>query len=207
MPFTPLIHALKHGATVITPTNRLQRELLWRYMQHIPGKVAPHPQCYSYETWLTDLYQNYIFKNPQQISATLINDWQYYLLWKTVSEQKFARSLKHHECQQALAAVKNCFLSQVTPEGSDFLYTPMAQHFHEIYQEVSHILQKKHWLPPHMLAKQLENKAFVESHTEVIWACFDTFHPEQLALIEQISAQGGIQSFFDVHSASLFQNK
>lgn len=205
MCFTPLLEALQNGSTVITPTNRLQRELLWRYTEYSDTKVVPHPQCFSYESWLELNYENYRFNNPEVAIEGVIDDWQLHLLWKTSAEQELGRTLHYSECQQALSALKNCALSLVSPQGSDFLYTPMAQHFNAIWNRVMRFLKKKSLCPQHLIANRLISQSFIPPHSKLIWACFDTFHPLQQSLIEHMKAHEIQQFYFDMHYPILFK--
>ena len=192
---SPLLNALKRGDIVITPTNRLQRELLWLYSRsnHSPVSIKPH--CYSYEAFLQHWLSELEFITPE--APLLLNNWQFYLLWKRITTQLSTRVTNHFEIKQAIAAYKNCALAQAAPSGSDFLYTPSAETFQKIAQAVEHELQANNWLAPAKLADYLSEKKFLIAAKNIYWAFFDNFHPQQSNLQTKLAQQNILQHYFD----------
>jgi hypothetical protein len=197
MPFASLIHALTEGATVITPTNRLQREILWLFSESQAKSVLTKPKCFAYETWVTNWYQDYFFQHPQDLEYTLIDNQQLSYLWKKFHQEITGRELKSFECQQALSALKNCELTLTVPEGSDFLYHPSAQIFQKIWEKLQVYLHQHQLIPPYRLASILKHIHYPIYSNKIVWACFDMFHPQQLALIEHLEQLGIEQVYFD----------
>lgn len=197
MTFAPLIQALTAGATVITPTNRLQREILWLYSQSKNNRVISTPNCFSYENWLKACYQNYIFQNPTKQLYTLIDNQQLAYLWNTLYKEITGRKLKTFELQQALSALKNCELCLSTPEGSDFLYHPNAQIFQKTWLKLETYLQHNHLLPFYRLATILSQSDYFKTPSKIIFACFDMFHPQQEQLILHLQQRNIEIAYFD----------
>lgn len=205
MLFSTLIQALEQGATIITPTNRLQREILWLLSQATSKRLIHKPLCFSYEAWLKQWYQDYYFQHPQDLHFTLIDDWQFKLLWKKTSLKLTEKVPKAYDLQQAMNAVKNCALAMSPPQGSDFLYTPSAEEFQKIWQQVSIVCHQKHLLPPHEIANVLMHCDYAKpAHFQhIIWACFDYLHPQQTQIQAHLKSLGIQQSFFDLNSPFL----
>jgi len=205
MSFSTLIQALQQGATVITPTNRLQREILWLLSQATSKRLIQKPLCFSYASWLKQWYQDYYFQHPKALHFTLIDDWQFKLLWKKTSLKLTGKIPKAYDLQQAMNAVKNCALAMSPPHGSDFLYTPTAEEFQQIWQQVSIDCHRKHLLPPHEIANVLMHIDYSKPAHDlhIIWACFDYLHPQQIQIQERLKSLGIKQSFFDLNRQDL----
>lgn len=197
MLFQPLIQALHHGEVIIMPTNRLQRELLWQYAQHYQQTTYRKPLCFSYESFLQHWFEEHFFQMPLSNPPIYLNQWQFYLLWKSIAQKYIQRTLNHFEIKQAISAYKNCALALSPPLGSDFQYTPVAEQFAEIVDELEHHLQKKHWIAPAKLADYLIHTHYPLPHQPITWAFFDCFHPQQEALITHLKNLGIQQNFFD----------
>jgi probable DNA repair protein len=208
MTFDCIFDALSRGATVITPTNRLQREILWLYTQQHSHPILAKPSCFSYENWLVHWYQNHLFNHPHQSQASLIDAWQFECIWKHFCQQLLDKTPQQFELQQALTAVKNCALTLNPPIGTDFLYTPIASEFQSIWLAVEQYLSEQNLLAPHALAKCLTSLPFYQKigTSHVIWVCFDVLHPEQQLLQQHLQQLGIRQSYFDINSQHLYSN-
>jgi ATP-dependent helicase/nuclease subunit B len=208
MTFDCIFDALSQGATVITPTNRLQREILWLYTQRHHQAIFAKPSCFSYENWLAHWYQTHLFNHPYQTGPTLIDAWQFECIWKHFCQQLLGKTPQPFELQQALTAVKNCALTLQPPIGSDFLYTPIASEFQSVWLAVDQHLADQNLLPPHALANHLTNLPFYQTHAigHVIWVCFDVLHPVQQRLQQHLQQLGVRQSYFDINSHQLFSS-
>ncbi len=201
MPLKPLIDALLNGEIVITPTNRLQREILWLYAHQNHHTVYIQPQCFSYEAFLQTWLNELAFQFPENENPILLSAWQFYLLWKNISESLHTRDFNHFEIKQAISAYKNCALALSLPEGSDFLYTPTAELFQKIVIQIEKKLKKNDWIAPAKLANYLSEQFFPLPSKKITWAFFDCFHPQQEALLTHLSSQGITHHFFDYPQA------
>lgn len=197
MLFHALLNTLHQGEMVITPTNRLQRELLWQYAHHFVGQTIPKPLCFSYESFLQYWFEELQFRDPSTEFPLCLNPWQFYLLWKNISENHTPRPLNHFEIKQAISTYKNCALALRPPIGSDFLYTPIAEKFQKMVISLDKTLEKNHWLAPTKLADFLAQKPYPFTAEQITWAFFDCFHPQQEALLEHLRCQGVKHHFFD----------
>ncbi|NBX84885.1 MAG: hypothetical protein EBQ95_04655 [Gammaproteobacteria bacterium] len=202
MPFDKLIQALHAGATVITPTQRLQRELLRAYADAQTDAVLPRPHCFAYTSWLENWYNELLFQQPDDMPPLLLNDWQWECIWTETAISIWGRRLRRFEIQQTLQAVKNCALIEALPEGSDFIYVPAAEQFQKLHIAVHNVLRDKNLLAPHELAAYLNQKRYPMQTTKVIWACFDCIHPQQASLQKKLKLQGIEQSHFDIDEPS-----
>jgi ATP-dependent helicase/nuclease subunit B len=197
MQLSHLISALQNGETVITPTNRLQRELIWNFAKSQAQKVLIQPQCYSYESFLKNWLNELSFQNPRAISKTLLSPWQFYLLWKKISNQLSSRPFNHFEIKQCISAYKNCALALSPPTGSDFLYTPAAELFQKTTQAIEDELEQHLWIAPAKLADELIEHPYPLPCTKMTWAFFDCFHPQQAQLQNHLEQLGIKQEIFD----------
>lgn len=204
MLFQPLLNALRHGEVVITPTNRLQRELLWHYASYYQQTTYIKPLCFSYESFLQHWFDEQLFQKPLSSPPICLSNWQFYLLWKKIAQKHTSRSLNHFEIKQAISAYKNCALAQSPPHGSDFLYTPIAEQFQKIVEDLEYTLEENQWIAPAKLANYLMHTNYPFQHQKITWAFFDCFHPQQDALMAHLSNHGIEHHLFDFpHQHSL----
>lgn len=206
MPFQKLITALQAGATVITPTQRLQRELLRAYTDAQTQDVIVKPACFAYEAWLDFWYQELLFTRPHHHLPRRLSDWQWESLWTEAATAIWGRRLRRFEVRQTLLAIKNCALMNQTPQSSDFLYTPAAEQFQKLYQQVSLKLDILKAIAPHDTAKVLSCEPYPWSTQTIIWACFDCLHPQQVLLQSHLESLGIAQEEFDIEPSPLPKN-
>ena len=81
----PILARLAEGYTVITPTQRLAREILYAF-SHSKPEVSAKPQCYAYEAFLQKWFQQLQFHEPHVINyPSLISPLQLERLWQHFS--------------------------------------------------------------------------------------------------------------------------
>ena len=188
----PLLARLTQGYTVITPTQRLAREILYAFSQK-SDEVAIKPLCFSYDTWLQKWYQTLQWQQTEAAYPCLISAFQLERLWQSLS----SRPLNQHECQLQLSTLRNCSLVRQQPIGSDFLYTPQAETFSQNWQKLSDYLKKHDLLSAFQVAQFLIQKPYPLNTKGIIWAFFDCFHPEQHALQTYLEHLEIAQDFFE----------
>jgi len=194
MPFTPIFNALDEGATVIVPTNRLQREILWKYLHSKPQAVMVKPKCYAYENWLLHWFEQDQLTQSCNHQLRLLTDWQFqFLSWRACKP-----GLKLSELANLIMCFKNLHLAQTEPQGSDFLYHPQAAQFQDYWEAITAKLHAEDCIAKAELATWLTTQAYIEPPHPIWFACFDTLHPQQQALINALEAQGQRIHFYDL---------
>lgn len=194
MPFRPIFAALDAGATVVVPTNRLQREILWNYLQSKPQAVILTPKCFAYENWLTHWFEAHQLSLDCSHQQRLLSDAQFqWLTWSLCSPK-----LNFSEVTRLLNCYKNLKLAQALPEGSDFLYHPQASQFQAYWQTIEQRLRDDHCLVRAELATWLAQQPYCEAPHPIWFACFDTLHPQQQTLIQSLEDQGQLIHYYDL---------
>ena len=87
MPPNHTIKALKNGATVITPNNRLSEQLLGHYLQTSTHQTLPKPRCLAYPTFLRETFKQLTQSTPHQVHPKLLSDAHTQALWRNVLNQ------------------------------------------------------------------------------------------------------------------------
>ena len=193
MLLAPLLARLAEGYTIITPTQRLAREILYAFSLK-NNHVSIKPMCFSYESWLQKWYQVLQWQQTTVDYPCLLTSFQLERLWQFLSPAP----LNQHEGQLQLSTLRNCSLARQQPIGSDFLYTPQAETFSQQWQKLNYYLKHHDLLAPFQLADFLNTQDYPLQTRGIIWAFFDCFHPEQQAIQAHLDKQGIAQDFFEL---------
>ena len=200
MPLKPLLQALANNHIVVTPTNRLQREILWLYTQNNSLGICPKPLCFSYDNFLKDWFTQDGFHHPKDQLPRLLDDWSFKLLFKKMASNIFERELTSTELQQALNAFKNCHLVDAYPKLSDVQYNKTYEQFRRLYTQMNDVLVEMEAISSYHLASHLKNRNYPRHSPQILWACFDYFHPAQQKLQEHLNELAIEQIYFDIRS-------
>ena len=190
--------AMRQGATVITPNNRLSSQLLHDYFKQItPGMSScDKAHCLPYPTYLRDL-----FKKARHLCANLehpllLSSQQQRYLWQQILTQQ------QDECNDGLLceiqeAWTRCQYWQIDSYHPSFEQTPQTRLFQQAWQQLQERLNEMKALPEEQLATHLLAYPTL-FNTHIIWACFDDYTPQQRALQQAMDSAGCQQHDYDL---------
>lgn len=189
-----LLEALREGATLVTPNNRLSAELLSLYCQTYKANhsYVEKPACFPFQTYLQKLYQREIINNPETEYPVLLSPKQQYLLWVDIIQSAENGLVLHHgliqevseawnRCQRWQLDLNHPFFS-LTPQTSQFqIWANQFQARIDVLQAISE---------EQLIAFFLQQKIAIQGDMTIIWFCFEEYTPAQLCFQEYLRAKG-----------------
>ncbi|MCX7117067.1 MAG: PD-(D/E)XK nuclease family protein [Legionellales bacterium] len=182
-----LLNAMKQGAYVITPNNRLCHQLLQDHFQQTSASatVADKPRCLPYLAFLRDLYHNVrelhvTLTHPILLTPPLQRD-----LWRQILGHQSNDGLLS-EVQEAWARCQHWLIDPLHLAFADTKQT-------ELFQQWAHLFKKKLQELNAITAEQIVDyllrfpSIFASLH--VVWVCFDDYSPQLQALQKTIERQ------------------
>ena len=203
-----LFAAMKSGATVITPNNRLSNQLLHDYYKQNQSCVTlgfgDKPHCLPYSAWLIDLFKKarHLYANKQH--PTLLTYQQQRYLWQYILSQN-----NQHGHDGLLSEIQDawtrCQNWQIDPQHPAFNQTPQTKQFQWWQQQVMQKMKELGALSEEQLANHLLSYPHLfnacrseEEGLRFIWVCFDDYTPQQRTLQQAITSQGCQQYHYDL---------
>lgn len=173
-----LLNALQKGALVVTPNQRLNHTLKQLFFQAFPQKVQPHPHCLPYASFLAHCYELLTYQQPFTDHPSLLKPHQTQFLWQQVIGEPVEPTLSH----QSLAAWQDCQLYRVPLNDPQFAYNTQTQVFQAWGLKFEQKLKQGRLITPAQLMSYLSTHTLKLPYPRVIFACFDHFNPDQMAL-------------------------
>ncbi len=193
-----LLESLLSGATVITPNNRLSNLILSKAHSTTLEPVINKPHCLPYNAFLKIHYQNCINQNAFEPMPILLSSFQEHALWQQVLNHHFQADVEFSFVQ---AIQKNWKIGQqwcIPIEDASFSYTRDTQ----LFQKLQRAFQKTlNALPAITLDQVIDylipliKPGFV---SQIYWAAFNEFSPQQKKLQACLHALGIEQFHYDV---------
>ncbi len=199
------IKALKNGATVITPNNRLSEQLLGHYLQTSTYQTFSKPHCLAYPTFLRETFRQLIQSTPNQAHPKLLSDAHTQALWRNVLNQDEQLETSQNLLTAIHQASVVCENWQITFPHPAFQSTPQTQQFETFYLDFLAQLKTHHAMTDPQLAQYLITHLNIPQTQHIIWMCFDDYTPIQRALQTHFSQLGITQEHVeleDSHNAS-----
>ena len=195
-----LFTQMLHGATIITPNNRLSNQLLQDFYRQQGSVVEEKPHCLPYQALLRNLFNKARHQYPHALHPLLLNSLQLRYLWKDILSNQDAYPCNDgllHEIQDAWT---RCQHWEIDPCHASFLQTPQTRQFQQWQQQLLHTLTKLFAITEEQLVPQLQFFPAVLQLKTVIWVCFDDYTPQQRTLQQAFNAEGCAQYFYDLES-------
>jgi len=188
-----VLAAAQSGACVITSNTRAARNLKRAFAdrQRAGNQLAwESPEILPWSAWLKRLWQQHLFQSPGSFSA-LLDDRQERHLWERIiaADQPLldAGSLAA-ECSRAWRTLS---AYQIPREKNAFRRKPDTATFFRWSNSYASLCERNGWLDEARLPDQLHGTAVSELEgREVIFWGFDSFTPQQQALIAVLEAAG-----------------
>lgn len=188
-----VLAAAQAGACVITSNTRAARNLKRAFAdrQRAGNQSAwQSPEILPWSAWLKRLWQRHLFHSPGNFSA-LLDDRQERHLWERIiaADQPLVDAgALAAECSRAW---RTLFAYQIPREKNAFRRKPDTATFFRWMNSYASLCERNGWLDEARLPDQLHGTAVSELEgREVIFWGFDSFTPQQQALIAVIEAAG-----------------
>lgn len=191
-----LFSMMQNKAMVITPNNRLSSELINEFFKANPQKIQDKPLCLPYSAFLALLFKKQGHNFPQRKHPIVLSAQQCRYLWRQI----LANSTVNDGLLQALEdAWTRCQLWQVDFADSSFSYTPQTRQFQRWVKAFQQELNKLGAITEEQIVTYLISQPNNHPFQPLIWACFDDYTPQQLALQRYFSEQGCQNFHYDLN--------
>jgi ATP-dependent helicase/nuclease subunit B len=197
-PYQILVDHLKQGAIVITPNNRLSREILHYFADQNPKLCVEKPEVYAYPELLRHFFYETQLQLPRVSHPTLLNTIHLRKLWrKTLIESNIP--VTDGLLEALMKSWSLCHEWRMNFTEQAFLELPQHQQFSQWVSHIEHLLQTHHAISEHHLSAYLQsNLSKLKLAQTWIWFCFDDYTPAQQALQEELSSLGYIIEHLDL---------
>lgn len=204
-----ILQALRNGAIVVTPNNRLSTEWLHTFFKHENNTCTAKPQCQPYQVFLQFLFKKIKNLDTNQLHPTLLTNAQQLQLWRKIIS-KDAYLSKQISIDGILHAVidawSHCQASLIDYGHADFAQTPQTRQFQQWQQTFQKQLINLNAITTEQLVtyiisstkhQALQYDSLLDNRP-IIWICFDDFTPAQKLLQQTLNAQGCKQHYYDL---------
>ena len=197
-----LFAAMRNGATLITPNNRLSNQLLSDYFKDssvgIKAAVSREkPRCLPYQAFLRDRFKQARHLYANMVHPILLTQQQQRYLWQQILTQDQARCNDGllSEVQDAWA---RCQHWQIDSHHPAFAETPQTRQFQQWQQQLEQHLNRIGAITEQELAIHLTTYPDLFNVNTIIWVCFDDYTPQQRTLQQAMDANGCQQYHYDL---------
>ena len=198
-----LFAAMKNGAAIITPNNRLSNQLLHDFFKQTKsdGQACDKAHCLPYQGFLRDLFKKARHLYPAIAHPMLLSSQQQRHLWRSIltQHQETCNDGLLAEIQNAWARCQHWLIDSDDPA---FAQTPQTRQFQQWQQHLQHRLNVLGALTEEQLAPYVLTYPELFNSTrlcrQTIWACFDDYTPQQRALQQAMEAEGCPQYHYDL---------
>ena len=196
-PLNLIIEAMRDGAAIITPNNRLAEQLLARYITDDGRRTLEKPTCLPYQAFLQHIFERLCHQSPFEAHPVLLNDGQLRTVWRHVLSPD--ENSQHHQklLNSVLSAWTICNDWQINLPHPDFDLTEHTQQFETWRASGEARLHSLHALAKQQLAAHLIKHLKHPPFQRIIWICFDDYTPIQQALQTHLNALGVEQHHYD----------
>lgn len=187
---TAVIQAMREGAAIITPNNRLAEQLLARYITEDGRRAIQKPTCLPYQAFLRHSFERFCHQNPHDIHPVVLNDAQLRTLCRHVLTPD--ENEQHHQklLNSVLSAWTVCNDWQVNLPHPDFELTAQTQQFEHWRTTLETRLVNLNALAEQQLASYLTQHIRHPLFKKIMWVCFDDYTPMQRAFQAHLSTLG-----------------
>jgi ATP-dependent helicase/nuclease subunit B len=192
-----VIQAMRDGAAIITPNNRLAEQLLAHYITEDGRCTLEKPTCLPYQAFLQHSFERLCHQNPFDTHPVLLNDAQLRTVWRHVLTPD--ENSQHHQklLNSVLSAWTICNDWQINLPHPDFELTEQTKQFETWRANGEARLSSLHALAKQQLADHLIKHLKHPPFKRMLWVCFDDYTPMQQALQAHLSALGVEQNHDD----------
>ncbi|MBA2649019.1 MAG: PD-(D/E)XK nuclease family protein [Legionella sp.] len=189
---------MSRGAALITPNNRLSKELLHDYFQQQSRPTMLKPYCMPFDQMLEHEYNVLTFKTADLIHPTLLNYQLCLHLWRKIIKSTSNIAFNEGLLKAVIESWVYCEQWQLEAEHHSFNYTAQTQQFQQWWKAFNEHLKHVNAITQYQLIPILiRNLGFFQKI--IIWVCFDEFTPQQIALQQALTREGIEQYAYDLN--------
>ncbi len=197
-----LLEELHNNAIIVTPNNRLSKQLLNDFADkylHKSASAIEKPVCLPYQNFLQYLYKEIQHQNPYIEHPILLNSAQERYLWLQVFNSSQITNINLNLVKHVQEAWNRCRIWQVDIKNPEFSQTWQGKISQSLQQQFQQELDKTNTITQANLVNYLINY-YVFSHKKVIWACFDDYTPAQILLQQHLQNHNNEICHFDLQN-------
>ncbi len=178
-----LLEALHNKALVITPNNRLSKQLLKHYADKYIYKDSSiaKPICLPYQSFLQYLYKELQHQNPYINHPILLTSAEESYLWKKLLQESNLPNSNYNLLKQLQEAWNRCRLWQVDINHDNFSETWQGEISQNLQKQCQEYLTKSNTITQANLINYII-KYPTFNYKKIVWACFDDYTPAQIIL-------------------------
>lgn len=194
---------MHHGAVVVTPNNRLSNQLLSEYYAYSPSFasnpiILKKPRCIPYQAFLKQLFQQIRHQYTHLTHPMVLSSTQQRQLWRYILDQQ-----SQYPCNDGLLnaiqdAWARCQHWNISADHPDFLHKHQTKQFQQWQHLFQDMLDERHALTEEQLVNYIVNYDIAKTADNIIWVCFDSYTPQQLALQTALELQNYQQYHYDL---------
>jgi ATP-dependent helicase/nuclease subunit B len=188
-----VLDAAQSGACVITSNTRAARNLKRAFAdrQRASNLAAwKSPEILPWSAWLKRLWQEQLFHSPGQFNA-LLDERQERYLWERIIGAERPQLDAGSLAEQCAHAWSTLFAYRIPREKNAFRRKPDTATFFRWSNSYASLCERNGWLDEARLPDHLHATAVDALHgREVVFWGFDSFTPQQQALVAVLEAAG-----------------
>jgi ATP-dependent helicase/nuclease subunit B len=185
-----ILALMRQGARIITPNNRLARELLTDYVKLNYQPISAKPFCMPYGGFLTQLFNQHTNHNPQRVSPILLTSHQLYYIWQQVIDKQNNNIASPTLINELQNAWEHCQRWQLDINQVSFASTNQSSQFQHWVLQLEKYLLQRHLIADCQLVNFLLNQQTAVKPITIVWHCFNDYTPEQQVLHDYLIKQG-----------------
>jgi len=198
-----ILACLDEGACIITPNNRLAREISLAYSRK---PVQPRPLCLPYSKFLEQCYQAHCLENAHKTLPIVLKQHQLRHLWLSILNQDGNKHLNPGLLDKVAEAFAHCQRFQVDVSDASFDLKPQTRQFQAWFYQCEAALRRLNAITEDELAHFLIAATFRPTQQTLVWTCFEDLSPEQRLLQDYLSSQGAPCINTDLNQTNTQQN-
>ncbi len=186
-----ILDHLKKGGMIVTPNNRLSRELLVHFANQYPEACLEKPRVYAYNELLRMLFIEAQQQLPTYAHPVLLSTIHLRRLWRETLDATQSPPLTEGLLQALIKAWSLSHEWNVNLNDNAFQQSPQHLQFSHWVHHIEHQLKKLNAITEYHLSAYLQQHlANLSLPKTWVWFCFDDYTPAQLALQEQLISLG-----------------
>ncbi|MBA2651931.1 MAG: PD-(D/E)XK nuclease family protein [Tatlockia sp.] len=193
-----LFKEMQAQAIVITPNNRLSKELIGEFFRSNPESIQDKPICLPYSAFLHLSFKKLCHNLPQKAHPLILTNQQSRFLWRQILAKSTNELLNEGLLQALEEAWARCHLWQIDFNHLSFAQNPQTLEFQHWALQLEQELTKIAAISEEQIATYLFSQPYIYQYPRLIWACFDDYTPQQLALQDYFGAKGCPNFHYDL---------
>lgn len=189
---------LHEGFTLITPNNRLTKELLTDFLFANPKSVQEKPCCYPYQAFLQTNFKKFCHQQSQNLHPLLLTEQQTHHLWGQILSKNATQPVNEGLVQAVTEAWNRCQSWQIDLNHPAFAANEQTNQFQLWASQFQKQLNQLSALTKDQLVNYLLDQRLAVDSKKLVWVCFDDYTPQQRRLQDYLASQNCIQEHYDL---------